>query len=53
MAQAIQGYLTTAGIKVNLVGADQASHTLKVRNRQMKGIDLNTWHRPPWTAICR
>ena len=43
VAQAIQGYLTTAGIKVNLVGADQASHTLKVRNRQMKGIYLNTW----------
>ena len=43
VAQAIQGYLSAAGINVNLVGADQASHTLKVRNRQMKGIYLNTW----------
>lgn len=43
VAQAIQGYLTAAGINVNLVGADQASHTLKIRNRQLKGIYLNTW----------
>ena len=43
IAQAVQGYLTSAGINVNLVGADQASHTLKVRNQQLKGIYLNTW----------
>ncbi|KQR03842.1 hypothetical protein ASF72_05880 [Arthrobacter sp. Leaf141] len=43
VAQAIQGYLSAAGVNVNLVGADQASHTLKVRNRQLKGIYLNTW----------
>lgn len=43
IAQAIQGYLTSAGINVNLVGADQASHTLKIRNRQLTGIYLNTW----------
>lgn len=43
IAQAIQGYLASAGINANLVGADQSSHTLKIRNRQLKGIYLNTW----------
>ncbi|MFD0759340.1 hypothetical protein [Arthrobacter ulcerisalmonis] len=42
-ARGEQWYFTAAGVTVNLVDADQASHTLKIRNRHMKGIYLNTW----------
>ena len=43
VAQTVQGYLSDAGISVEMVGADQESHTLKVRNREFAGIYLNTW----------
>ncbi|GAA4783878.1 ABC transporter substrate-binding protein [Microbacterium gilvum] len=43
VAQTIQGYLSDVGISVDMVGADQESHTLKVRNKEFTGIYLNTW----------
>jgi peptide/nickel transport system substrate-binding protein len=43
VAQTIQGYLSDVGFSVEMVGADQESHTLKVRNREFTGIYLNTW----------
>lgn len=43
VAQTIQGYLEDVGITVEMAGADQASHTLKVKNREFTGIYLNTW----------
>lgn len=43
VAQTIQGYLADVGISVEMTGADQESHTLKVRNREFDGIYLNTW----------
>lgn len=43
VAQSIQGYLEAVGITVEMRGADQQSHTLKVRGKEMKGIYLNTW----------
>ncbi|MCT9821441.1 ABC transporter substrate-binding protein [Microbacterium sp. W1N] len=43
VSQSIQGYLDAVGIAVEMRGADQQSHTLKVRNKEMKGIYLNTW----------
>ncbi|NHI16104.1 ABC transporter substrate-binding protein [Microbacterium excoecariae] len=43
VAQGIQGFLEEAGITVDMRGADQESHTLKVREREFEGIYLNTW----------
>ncbi|SDQ67323.1 ABC transporter substrate-binding protein [Microbacterium sp. cf332] len=43
VAQSIQGYLEAVGIAVDMRGADQQSHTLKVRGKEMQGIYLNTW----------
>jgi len=43
VSQSIQGYLEAVGIAVEMRGADQQSHTLKVRGKEMKGIYLNTW----------
>ncbi|GAA3664942.1 ABC transporter substrate-binding protein [Microbacterium marinilacus] len=43
VAQTIQGYLEEVGISVQMNGADQESHTLKVRNKEFTGIYLNTW----------
>ncbi|WP_169564312.1 ABC transporter substrate-binding protein [Microbacterium indicum] len=43
VAQTIQGYLQDVGISVEMNGADQASHTLKVKNKEFGGIYLNTW----------
>lgn len=43
VAQSIQGYLQAVGITVDMRGADQQSHTLKVRGREMQGVYLNTW----------
>lgn len=43
VAQTIQGFLEEVGITVQMNGADQESHTLKVRNREFTGIYLNTW----------
>lgn len=43
IAQALAGYWGKVGIKIKMVGADQASHSLKVADKSMKGIYLNTW----------
>jgi peptide/nickel transport system substrate-binding protein len=43
VAQTIQASLADVGITVELRGADQQAHTLKVRGREMEGIYLNTW----------
>ncbi|GMA29523.1 hypothetical protein GCM10025874_27760 [Arenivirga flava] len=43
VAQTIQASLADVGIVVDLRGADQQAHTLKVRGREMQGIYLNTW----------
>lgn len=43
VAQTIQGSLEAVGITVEMVGTDQQSHTLKVRNKELKGVYLNTW----------
>ncbi|QLD11536.1 ABC transporter substrate-binding protein [Microbacterium oleivorans] len=43
IAQSVQGYLEAVGIAVDMRGADQQSHTLKVRGKEMQGIYLNTW----------
>lgn len=43
VAQTIQASLEEVGITVDLRGADQQAHTLKVRGREMEGIYLNTW----------
>ncbi|WP_156758829.1 ABC transporter substrate-binding protein [Microbacterium karelineae] len=43
VAQTVQGALEEVGIAVRMNGADQESHTLKVRGREFEGIYLNTW----------
>ncbi|WP_168195324.1 ABC transporter substrate-binding protein [Cryobacterium sp. LW097] len=43
VAQTIQASLQDVGITIDLRGADQQAHTLKVRGREMEGIYLNTW----------
>jgi len=43
VAQTIQASLADVGITIDLRGADQQAHTLKVRGREMQGIYLNTW----------
>ncbi|WOF23516.1 ABC transporter substrate-binding protein [Microbacterium betulae] len=43
VAQTVQGYLSDVGVSVEMAGADQESHTLKVRNKEFTGIYLNTW----------
>ncbi|MBF4458199.1 MULTISPECIES: ABC transporter substrate-binding protein [unclassified Pseudoclavibacter] len=43
VAQTIQASLAEVGITVELRGADQQAHTLKVRSKEMQGIYLNTW----------
>lgn len=43
VAQTIQGYLEAVGVTVQMNGASQESHTLKVRNKEFTGIYLNTW----------
>lgn len=43
IAQALAGYWGKVGVKIKMVGADQASHSLKVADKSMKGIYLNTW----------
>lgn len=43
VAQTIQGYLDAVGIRVQMNGAEQERHTMKVRNKEFNGIFLNTW----------
>lgn len=43
VAQTIQASLAEVGINVELRGADQQAHTLKIRSQEMEGIYLNTW----------
>ncbi|PPL16132.1 ABC transporter substrate-binding protein [Microterricola pindariensis] len=43
IAQAIEGYLTTAGLNIKLVGAEQASQSLAIANHQISGLYLSYW----------
>lgn len=43
IAQALGGYWEQAGFKIKMVGADQASHSIKVADQAFKGVYLNTW----------
>lgn len=43
IAQALGGFWEKVGLNIKMVGADQSSHSLKVADKSMKGIYLNTW----------
>lgn len=43
IAQTIAGNLSAIGVNVQLIGTDQASHTLKIRGHKLRGLYLNTY----------
>ncbi|WP_196810974.1 ABC transporter substrate-binding protein [Arthrobacter sp. 35W] len=43
IAQAVEGYLSKAGITIKLVGTEQASLSLKMANHKITGLYLNMW----------